>query len=301
VSIVARTVGLTKRYGRSAALDNLSFELTQGSVYGLIGPNGAGKTTALKMLMNMVAPTAGRAEVLGADSRQLLPQHFARIGYVSEGQEMPDWMTVESLLTYLEPFYPTWDHQRARELIDQFQLPRGRRLRQLSRGMRMKAALVASLAYRPALLVLDEPFSGLDALVRDELTESLVDSAEETTILISSHELIEIESFATHFGYLDRGRLQFSERTQDLAARFREIEVTVDSPSPMPADRPAGWLNPESSGAVVRFVDSRFAESQLVSDVRRRFGETARIAIDPMPLRAIFVALARSSRGPAPS
>jgi ABC-2 type transport system ATP-binding protein len=301
VSIVARTVGLTKRYGRSAALDNLTFELTQGSIYGLIGPNGAGKTTALKMLMNMVAPTAGRAEVLGADSRQLQPQHFARIGYVSEGQEMPDWMTVESLLAYLKPFYPTWDRQRARELIDQFQLPRGRRLRQLSRGMRMKAALVASLAYRPALLVLDEPFSGLDALVRDELTESLVDSAEETTILISSHELIEIESFATHFGYLDRGRLGFSERAQDLSARFREIEVTVDSPSPMPADRPAGWLNPESSGAVVRFVDSRFEESQLVSDVRRLFGETARIAIDPMPLRAIFVALARTSRGPAPS
>jgi ABC-2 type transport system ATP-binding protein len=296
VSVILRTSGLSKRFGRTLGLDRLTFDVSEGSVYGLIGPNGAGKTTAIKTLMNIVDPTSGRAEVLGADSRRLLPRHFAKIGYVSENQEMPEWMAVEHLLAYLKPFYPTWDDRRARELLDRFELPRNRKLRQLSRGMRMKAVLVASLAYRPTLLILDEPFSGLDALVRDELIEALVESAEETTILISSHDLAEIESFATHFGYLDHGRLRFSEEMRTLTARFREVEVTMDAAPLLPVDWPSSWLNPDASAAVVRFVESRFDGERTATDVRRLFGEAARIAIDPMPLRAIFVALARSSR-----
>jgi ABC-2 type transport system ATP-binding protein len=296
VSVILRTSGLSKRFGRTLGLDRLTFDVSEGSVYGLIGPNGAGKTTAIKTLMNIVDPTSGRAEVLGADSRRLLPRHFAKIGYVSENQEMPEWMAVAHLLAYLKPFYPTWDDRRARELLDRFELPRNRELRQLSRGMRMKAVLVASLAYRPTLLILDEPFSGLDALVRDELIEGLVESAEETTILISSHDLAEIESFATHFGYLDHGRLQFSEEMHTLTARFREVEVTMDAAPLLPVEWPSSWLNPDASAAVVRFVESRFDDERTATDVRRLFGEAARIAIDPMPLRAIFVALARSSR-----
>jgi ABC-2 type transport system ATP-binding protein len=298
VSVINAT-GLSKRFGRALALDRLTFDVSEGSVYGLIGPNGAGKTTTIKTLTNIVYPTSGRVEVLDTDSRRLLPRDFARIGYVSENQEMPEWMTVEYLLAYLKPFYPTWDDRRARELLDRFGLPRHRKLRQLSRGMRMKAALVASLAYRPALLILDEPFSGLDALVRDELIEGLVESAEETTILISSHDLAEIESFATHLGYLDHGRLQFSEEMHTLTARFREVEVTLDQAPASPAEWPSSWLNPDSSAAVVRFVESRFDEERTVADVKRLFGDGTRIAIHPMPLRAIFVALARSSRAAA--
>src|SRR4029077_12238928 len=112
--------------------------------------------------------------------------------YVSENQQMPRWMTVEYLLAYLKPFYPSWDDARAEELLRQFQLPRDRKLRHLSRGMWMKAALASSLSYRPRLLVLDEPFSGLDPLVREDLIEGLLDSAGETTILISSHDLADI-------------------------------------------------------------------------------------------------------------
>ena len=193
MSGILRTEDLSKRFGRTPVLDRLTLEVTEGSVYALVGPNGAGKTTTIKILMNIIEPTAGRAEVLGADSRRLLPQHFAQIGYVSENQEMPDWMTVEYFLKYLMPFYPSWDEGRARGLLDQFSLPPSRKLRDLSRGMRMKAALVSSLAYRPRLLVLDEPFTGLDPLVRDELIEGLVESAEQTTILISSHDLAEMD------------------------------------------------------------------------------------------------------------
>jgi ABC-2 type transport system ATP-binding protein len=293
---ILNTVELTKRFRGTMALDRLNLDVPEGSVYALIGSNGAGKTTAIKILMNIHQPTSGRAEALGVDSRKLSPREFQQIGYVSENQEMPEWMTVGYFLAYLKPFYPTWDDARAAELLRQFDLPLDRKLKHLSRGMKMKAALASSLAYRPKLIVLDEPFSGLDALVRDELIEGLLESASEATILISSHDLAEIESFASHVGYLDKGRLQFSEEMGALSARFREVEVTVEGSASLPGNWPAAWLQAEASAAVVRFVDSQFDEARTMEEVRKMFGEPRGVAIRPMALRSIFVTLAKAER-----
>lgn len=291
-----QTHTLVKRYRGVLALDNFDLEVPAGSIYGLVGPNGAGKTTCIKVLMNLARASSGRAEVLGVDTRRLGPAEFAQIGYVSENQKLPDWMTVEYFMNYLRPFYPTWDDALAGELLRQFDLPRSRKLRHLSHGMRMKAAMASALAYRPKLIVLDEPFTGLDPLVRDELIEGLLRSAENTTIFISSHDLGEIESFASHIGFLDQGRLQFSEEMGTLAGRFREVEVTLDKPAPAPIECPPAWLNAQQSASVFRFVDSRFEERRTAQEVRSLFGEGARIAISPMPLRAIFVSLAKAGR-----
>ena len=155
-----RTENLSKHFHRTAALDGLTLDVPAGSIYGLVGVNGAGKTTAIKVLMNILRPDGGRSEVLATDSRRLQPRHFAQIGYVSENQETPKWMTVGYFLKYLSAFYPTWDGTLEAELVAQIQLPLDRKLRHLSRGMRMKAALASSLAYRPRLIVLDEPFTG---------------------------------------------------------------------------------------------------------------------------------------------
>jgi ABC-2 type transport system ATP-binding protein len=296
MTTVFRAQGLSKRFFRGApVLDGLDFVVPAGSVFGLIGPNGAGKTTTVKILMNILQPTAGRAEVLGIDSRRLGPSDYAGIGYVSENQEMPEWMTLEYLLRYLKPFYPTWDDARAAELIGEFDLPPGRKLRQLSRGMRMKAALISSLAYRPRLLVLDEPFSGLDPLIREDLIAGLLQSAGETTILVSSHDLAEIESFVSHIGYLDGGRLRFSEEMASLSARFREVEVTVEPPAAIPdqSQWPANWLRPEKAAALVRFVETRFDQERTTSEIRRVFDQVRHISVSPMPLRSIFLTLAR--------
>ena len=243
-----------KRFGRSTVVDHLNLDVPEGSIYGLVGPNGAGKTTTIKMLMNILQPSEGRAEVLGTDSRHLGPRDFERIGYVSENQEMPDWMTVGYFMAYLKPFYPTWDDARASELLRQFDLPLDRKLKHLSRGMWMKTALASSLAYRPPLLILDEPFTGLDPLVRDELIEGVLDAAEGATILVSSHDLAEIETFASHIGYLDRGRLQFSEEMTSSRRGFRNGNhfrcTAVDSfeiASDVAAIRDLGW-----GGAVCR-------------------------------------------------
>jgi ABC-2 type transport system ATP-binding protein len=290
------THNLSKAFRRTEAVNALDLEVPEGSIYALIGPNGAGKTTTIKLLMNILRASAGSADVLGVDSRRLSPRELARIGYVSENQEMPEWMTVDYFLRYLRPFYPTWDDALADDLVRQFELPRDRKLRHLSRGMRMKAALASSLAYRPELVVLDEPFTGLDALVRDEFTKSLLERAEGTTILISSQDLAEIENFASHVGYIEEGRLKFTEEMATLADRFRQVELIFEAPPPLPADWPAAWMRPETSAAVVRFIDSRFDGQRTAADVQRLFPQARNVEFHAMSLREIFVALAMAGR-----
>lgn len=293
---ILRTIDLSKRFRKTVVLDHLNMSVPEHSVYGLVGPNGAGKTTTIKILMNARQPTEGRTEVFGRDSRRLSPEDFSQIGYVSENQQMPDWMTVEYLMNYLRPFYPGWDTARAKDLLRQFELPPDRKIRNLSHGMRMKTALASSLAYRPRLIVLDEPFTGLDALVRDELIEGVLECADGATILISSHDLSEVESFASHIGYLDRGRLRFSEEMTSLVDRFREIEITLANPLESAISWPATWLNTEQSAAVVRFVDTQFDQERTIAEVHRLFGSIHQMSVNPMPLRAIFVTLAKAGR-----
>jgi ABC-2 type transport system ATP-binding protein len=287
---------LSKRFRGVQAVDHLDLEVLEGAIYGFVGPNGAGKTTAIKTMMNLIRPDSGDARILGTPSRRLGPDDFEQIGYVSENQKLPEWMTVGYFMDYLKPFYPRWDDTRAYELLRQFELPLHREVRHLSRGMWMKTALASSLAYRPRLLVLDEPFSGLDPLVRDDLIQGILASADETTILVSSHDLAEIESFASHIGYMDQGRLRFSEEMSALTARFREIEVTVGSGGlTASGEWPRHWLRREASAALVRFVDSQFDPDRTQNEVRQFFGQVENISATAMPLRAIFLTLARST------
>lgn len=295
---IVRMQALTRRYGRVLALDNVTLDVPAGAVFTLAGPNGAGKSTALKLCVNLQRPNAGRVEVDGVDARGLGPSQLARIGYVSEHRELPEWMTAAAWFRYLRPFFPDWCDEELTELIRVHGLPVERTLGAMSRGQRMQAALCAALAYRPPLLVLDEPFSGLDVLVREQLMETLAARSGETTILLASHDLAEIESFATHVAYLADGRVRFVEEMAELSGRFREVEVVLDAPAAsMPASLPPGWLNAEKSGCTVRFVDSHYEASATESELRSCFGGRVRdVEVRPLPLRSIFVALARAAR-----
>lgn len=294
-----QTASLNKSFGKMHALSDLDLNVPVGSIYALVGPNGAGKTTIIKILMNILRATSGAATVMGRPSAGLTGIAFTTIGYVSENQELPEWMTVEYLLRYLRPFYPRWDRSLEKQLVRQLELPLDRKLKHLSRGQRMKTAFASVLAYRPSLIVLDEPFTGLDPLVRDELIESLLDRAPETTIFISSHDLAEIESFASHVGYLERGHMLFSEEMSSLVARFREVEVTLDRPVMLPSALPSSWLQPESSGVVLRFVDSGFQEEETSRQISALFPGTRDISSTAMPLRSIFLAVAKAGRQPS--
>ena len=293
------TEHLTKRYRHNQALQDVTLDVPEGSVFALVGPNGAGKSTAIKIIMNILQPSAGRAEILGVDSRALGPGQLAQIGYVSENQFLPEWMKTGYFLDYLKPFYPTWNDADLAALVQAYGLPLDRPLKSLSRGMKVKAALAASLAYRPRLIVLDEPFSGLDVLVREELIESILDRTPEATVLVSSHDLAEIESFASHVGYLTEGRLDFVEEMGALTTRFREIEITLESAAELPRELPAGWLNPEQSGVAVRFTDSHYDAARSREEIRRCFGPVRDIEARQIPFRSIFLALARSAKRPS--
>jgi ABC-2 type transport system ATP-binding protein len=295
---IIETHNLSRQFGRTEAVSGLDLAVSAGSVCALLGPNGAGKSTTIKMLMNLLAPTAGEARVLGVDSRRLGPKDFAQIGYVSENQQLPVWMTVRQLLNYLRPFYPTWDLQLERELSSQLALPQDRKLSQFSRGMLMKAALLSSLAYRPKLLVLDEPFSGLDPLVRDELVKSIIEvsAAGSWTVLVSSHDIEEVERMTDHVALLDSGRLRLSEPIDALQARFRKIDFDV-SPEPGAGEPkqglPPAWLEFQRAGSRISFVDSAF-NSAASERARNEFIPAGRAVIRPMTLREIFLALART-------
>ena len=296
MSNAIRTENLSKHFLRARALSSLNLEVPQGAIYALVGPNGAGKTTAIKVMMNILAPSAGRAEVLGLDSKKLAGRHFAEIGYVSENQQIPEWMPVGYFLRFLRDFYPTWDSELEASLVRHFDLPLDRKLRHLSRGMKMKAALAGSLAYRPRLIVMDEPFTGLDPLVRDQLIESLLERATEATVLISSHDLAEIENFASHVGYLDHGRLRFSEEMTTLSQRFREVQVSLSDATAAkatPASVPASWMELKSSGSVVQFIESAFDQERTRASVLAAFGQARDVTFTPMTLREIFLACAR--------
>ena len=298
MSAVIQTRQLSRHFGRKEAVRNLTIEVPEGSIYAFLGPNGAGKTTTIKMLMNILAPSGGQAEVLGQSTQTLGRTAFTRIGYVSENQKMPDWMTVRQFIDYCRPMYPDWDEAFCQRLLQQFDLPLDRKLGQLSRGMKVKAALLTSLAYKPSLLVLDEPFSGLDPLVRDEFIRGVLELTEESnwTVFVSSHDIDEVERLADWVGIINEGELKLSESTASLQARFRQVEITAAADGPLPGGLPEGWLVAEKNGRVVRWVDSAYDEAALPAAVERCFPGARLDRVAPLSLRDIFLALARTYR-----
>jgi ABC-2 type transport system ATP-binding protein len=294
---VIETHNLVRRYGQTEAVHDLTLSVSAGSVFALLGPNGAGKTTTIKVLMNLLAPTAGEARVLGVDSRRLGVKERVQIGYVSENQQLPPWMTVRQLLDYCRPWYATWDRDLEKKLLARFELPETRKLKHLSRGMAMKAALLSSLAYRPKLLVLDEPFSGLDPLVRDEFIQGVLEVSEigDWTVFISSHDINEVEMLCDWTGILSGGRLQLAERVESLQARFRRVEVALDNAATPSILVPGHWLCYEQSGTILRFIENDFIAEKTEALCRERF-PSATVTAHPMSLREIFVALMRAER-----
>jgi ABC-2 type transport system ATP-binding protein len=295
-SLVAQAVDVWKRFGRHTALRGLNLKVPEGSAYALLGPNGAGKTTITRLLLNMLAPTQGSATVLGVDTRGLHSGVLAQIGYVSESQVLPARLTAREYLDYLRSFYPTWDTDLEASICARLDVPLTRRIGQLSHGQRVKAAVACALPFRPRLLILDEPFSGLDPLVREELMAGVLQQAGELTLLISSHELVEIEHVATHIGFMDEGRMLVEEPMGALAARLRAMRITLDRPATAPERVPQEWLQLEVLGNVVSFIDTRYSREGLAERISSVLGPVKAIDAQPMQLRAVFNALARAAR-----
>ena len=293
-----RFENVTKKYGRKVALSELNWDVPQGNITALLGPNGAGKTTAIKLMVGLHAADQGQVTLLGRDARRLRSREFAQLGYVSENQKLPDWMTVTQFLDYCRPLYPTWDKDLERQLVKQFALPMHQKLKQLSRGQAMKAALLSSMSYRPQVLILDEPFSGLDALSRDEFIGGLLElmTGDGWTVCISSHDFFEVERLADHLAILDQGHLKVNEPASELQARMKRIVLSLPAHEPLPKNLPVTWQRVERSGDLLRFVDTVYQPDGHTERLSALLPAARLMEVNALSLREIFVCLSLQYR-----
>jgi ABC-2 type transport system ATP-binding protein len=241
---------VTRRFGSKVALDDVSLDIPRGGVFGLVGENGAGKTTLLKHALGLFkAREGGRVRVFGLDPVADPPGVLSRVGYLSEDRDLPEWMRVDELLRYSQAFYPKWDERYAEELRAWFDLDLRQRIRDLSRGQRAQAGLLVALAHRPELLILDEPSSGLDPVVRRDILGAIVRTVgdEGRTVLFSSHLLDEVERVADRVAMLHKGRVVMCDELEAIKAAHRRVTLHFVEPQ---ASRPAlpGALACEGDG-----------------------------------------------------
>ena len=295
MSYAIETKNLTKSFGKKIAAQDLNLVVPYNAIYGFLGPNGAGKTTTIKMIMNIIKPTSGAATIMGVPSMKLDPEMLLKIGYVSGNQDIPNWMTVKYFFNYCRSMYPQWDDKFCQDLVVQFDLSLNQKIKDLSCGMKMKAALISALAYRPKLLILDEPFSGLDSLVREELISGFLEITRDQgwTIFISSHDLDEVERLADWVGIIDHSQLKIQEEASTLIQRFKRIEVILRETSPAMGNIPDAWFLHKVEQTRVTFIDSRYQSGETESKVKELYPQLSHIQVLPQTLKEIFVTLAR--------
>jgi ABC-2 type transport system ATP-binding protein len=239
-SSVVQVAEVSRRFGRTVALDGVSLDVPRGIVFGLVGENGAGKTTLIKHLLGLLKAQTGSVRVFGLDPVNDPVNVLARVGYLSEDRDLPDWMRISELLRYMRAFYPTWDDAFAEDLRQQFDLDPAARVKTLSQGQRARVGLLLALAYRPELLVLDEPSTGLDPIVRREILAAIIRTIAEEgrTVLFSSHLLDEVERVSDHVALLDRGRVVLSEPLETIKASHCRVTLRFDEPLAVPPALP---------------------------------------------------------------
>lgn len=209
---------LTRRFGATTALASVSLSLPRGAVYGLVGANGAGKTTLIKHILGLLRAESGTVRVFGLDPVDDPVGLLSRIGYLSEENDLPGWMRVDELIRYSRAFYPKWDDAYAEELRQKFGLDSTAMVKTLSKGQKARLGLLVALAYRPELLVLDEPSSGLDPIVRRDILGAVIRTIadEGRTVLFSSHLLDEVEEVADHVTMIGSGKIVLSAPLDDI-------------------------------------------------------------------------------------
>ena len=282
------TENLTRNFGRTKAVNNLSLQVPRGAIYGFLGRNGAGKTTTIKMLLGLLRPSSGEAAILGYDPRRHDREIKLRTGYVAENQKMYGWMTVEQTLKFVADFYPAWNWILAEDLLKRFELPRDRKISALSRGMQGKVALTLALAHQPELLILDDCTSGLDAVVRREFLESIIGLIQEEgrTVFFSSHMIDEVERVADWVGIIEEGKLRIASPLEDLKNSVKQVRIVFRDRAPEKVEI-EGLLRCQRANREMELVLEQFNEGKL-AQIRKYPVESLEV-ID-LSLEDIFVA-----------
>ncbi len=223
---------LHRQFGKTVALHDVTLTIPRGIVMGLVGGNGAGKTTLIKHLLGLLKAQSGSVQVFGLDPVADPVGVLSQIGYLSENRDLPDWMRVQDLLWYMRSYFPRWDDTFAGELLSAFELDRNQRANSLSRGQKARLGLLLALAHRPPLLILDEPSSGLDAVVRRDILAAIIRTVadEGRTVLFSSHLLDEVERVADQVAMLHQGQLIMCDQLASILDAHTRLTVRFEEP-----------------------------------------------------------------------
>lgn len=285
---------LSRRFGKKQALDDVTLRIERGIVFGLVGENGAGKTTLIKHLLGLLKATHGSVRVFQLDPVVDPVGVLGRIGYLSEDRDLPDWMTVAQLMRYNQAFFPGWDETFANQLRDQFELDPKQQIKRLSRGQRARAGLLIALAHRPELLILDEPSSGLDPVVRNDILSAIIRTVadEGRTVLFSSHLLDEVERVADCVAILHKGRVALSAPLHEILHSHRRLVLRFETSQATRPNLP-GMLSYQGEGREWTVVCNGGLEELRTAAARAG----AQVVEEETPtLDEIFLARAKATR-----
>ena len=292
--MIIATAGLRKAYGSVDALAGLDLRVPRGAICGLLGRNGAGKTTTIKVLLGMVRPTAGEARVFGLSAADAAASVAirTRTAFVSEDKDLYAGMTVGELARFTSRFYPTWRTDRESEYLAAFELRADAAIKELSRGMRTKLALLLALSTGAELLILDEPMSGLDPAAVEQVLQIIVTQAarDGTTVLFSSHQLADVDQIADHIAIVDRGRVIVDGALDDVRERYRRIEIVFDGPTPDVELKSRGVVTTRTQGRTMSVLSSA-GEGDIVAEARAL--RPASVEVHPVALKEIFLETVR--------
>ena len=225
-----RIQNLTKRF-EGFALEGVSFAVPRGAVVGFIGENGAGKSTTIKSILGLIRPDGGSIEVFGKDVGLLTKEERGRLGAVLGDGKLPENLTAKDLDGVFRHIFARWDAAAFFAYLDRFALPRGKKIKDFSRGMRQKFALAVALSHGADVLVLDEPTAGLDPVARDEILDILYDfmQDERRSVLISSHIVSDLEKLCDYIAFIHRGRLVFFEEKDALYEKYAVLRAPLET------------------------------------------------------------------------
>jgi ABC-2 type transport system ATP-binding protein len=281
--------GLEKAFP-SFRLGPLDMTVPAGAIYGFVGPNGAGKTTTIDLIFGMGAKDAGSIQIMGLDHARDEVAVKQQTAYVGPDLFYQPWKTVGGAIKFVRGFYPTWDHAYCERLLAALDVGPGERVRTLSFGARIKLSLILALAWRPKLLILDEPTVGLDAISKQAVFAELLAAVqdEDRTVLISSHGLADVERFADHLGMIKDGRLLFEGATSDVIARFRMVDFAAADASRL-AEQPGVFVQRRDEQRWRVLLDLQRASLDRLGALGVR-----PLAESPVTLEDVFVALGRA-------
>jgi ABC-2 type transport system ATP-binding protein len=283
------TDGLTKRFGRLRALDQVSAHVPRGSIYGLMGPNGAGKTTFIRCLLNLINPNRGSATVLGYDVVRDSVSVRQRIGHVAALQPLWEWMSVKEFADFMAGCYPRWNPDAVSTVLDRVGIDREAKLGVLSRGQRAIVSIAVAVGHEPELLLLDEALTGLDPIARREVLRDVIEAMHEKgrTVFITGQDIADMERICDHVGFLIKGRLTVESPLDDLKARVKRIRV--EHPADAAPEIPTGALQVERRPRETVFTVADYSPDLL----RPLDGPDHRAAADDLSLEEIFITLAQ--------